>query len=253
MGANAQTTVPTFTAGQVLTAAQMNNSARTGVPVFADTAARDAGFGGAGEKTLAEGQLCYLEDANIVQYYDGSIWATVGPQTVSSGLKFLAGATFTTATSFSLPNSTFSASYRNYRLQISITAATADVTFSMRLRASGTDNSTNNYTWAATGLTDGGSASNVSGTNQSSWGGLGTVDANVEYYAFTMDLLAPQVAERTFLLGQYMGVTTDGLNWQARSGSWVFSGTTAFDSLSFISDVASSITGSYAVYGYPIS
>lgn len=79
MGANAQTSVPTFTAGQVLTAAQMNESARTGVPVFADTSARDAGFGGTGEKTLAEGQLCYLENANVVQYYDGASWATVGP------------------------------------------------------------------------------------------------------------------------------------------------------------------------------
>lgn len=79
MGANAQTTVPTFTAAQVLTADQMNQSARTGVPVFADTTARDAGFGGAGEKTLAEGQLCYLESTDVVQYYTGSAWATVGP------------------------------------------------------------------------------------------------------------------------------------------------------------------------------
>lgn len=79
MGANAQTTVPTFTAAQVLTADQMNQSARTGVPVFADTTARDAAFGGSGEKTLAEGQLCYLEDANVVQYYDGAAWGTVGP------------------------------------------------------------------------------------------------------------------------------------------------------------------------------
>jgi 1,6-anhydro-N-acetylmuramate kinase len=79
MGANAQTTVPTFTASQVLTADQMNQSARTGVPVFADSTARDAAFGGSGEKTLAEGQLCYLENANVVQYYDGAAWATVGP------------------------------------------------------------------------------------------------------------------------------------------------------------------------------
>lgn len=79
MGANAQTTVPTFTAGNVLTAAQMNQSARTGVPVFANTTDRDAAFGGTGEKTLAEGQLCYLEDSNIVQYYDGSSWLTLAP------------------------------------------------------------------------------------------------------------------------------------------------------------------------------
>jgi hypothetical protein len=81
MGANAQTTVPTFTSGQVLTADQQNQSARTGVPVFADTTARDAAFGGAGEKTLAEGQLCYLEDTNKVQYYDGAAWANLGSVT----------------------------------------------------------------------------------------------------------------------------------------------------------------------------
>lgn len=81
MGANAQTTVPTFTAGQVLTADQQNQSARTGVPVFASTVERDAAFGGSGEKTLAEGQLAYLESTNVVQYYDGAAWATVGPTT----------------------------------------------------------------------------------------------------------------------------------------------------------------------------
>lgn len=79
MGANAQTTVPTFTAGQVLTAAQQNDSARTGVPVFASTVTRDAGFGGSGEKTLAEGQLCYVEGTGL-QTYNGSAWVTWGQQ-----------------------------------------------------------------------------------------------------------------------------------------------------------------------------
>jgi hypothetical protein len=93
MGANAQTTVPTFTASQVLTADLMNQSARTGVPVFADTTARDAAFGGSGEKTLAEGQLCYLEDTNKVQYYDGSAWANLG--SVTNVAAFTANGTFT--------------------------------------------------------------------------------------------------------------------------------------------------------------
>ena len=79
MGANAQTTVPTFTTSQVLTAAQMNQSARTGVPVFASTVTRDAGFGGTGEKTLAEGQLCYVESTGL-QSYNGTSWFTWGTQ-----------------------------------------------------------------------------------------------------------------------------------------------------------------------------
>jgi hypothetical protein len=85
MGVNAQTTVPTFVSGQVLTADQQNQSARTGVPVFATTVERDAAFGGTGEKTLAEGQLCYLESTNVVQFYDGAAWATVGPSTPRIG------------------------------------------------------------------------------------------------------------------------------------------------------------------------
>ena len=100
MGANAQTTVPTFTTGQVLTADQMNQSARTGVPVFADTTARDAGFGGAGEKTLAEGQLCYLESTNVVQYYDGSTWATVGPSALTSSTATVATSQTSSSTSY---------------------------------------------------------------------------------------------------------------------------------------------------------
>lgn len=100
MGVNAQTEVPTFTASQVLTAAQMNNSARTGVPVFATTVTRDAAFGGAGEKTLAEGQLCYLESTNVVQYYDGAAWATVGPSALTT-------ATATVATSQSTSSVTY--------------------------------------------------------------------------------------------------------------------------------------------------
>ncbi len=96
MGANAQTTVPTFTAAQVLTADQMNQSARTGVPVFADTTARDAAFGGSGEKTLAEGQLCYLESTDKVQFYNGTSWANLG--LVTNVTAFTTSGTFTPPT-----------------------------------------------------------------------------------------------------------------------------------------------------------
>jgi len=78
--ANEQTTVPLFVAAEILTASDMNLSAGTGVPVFANSTTRDAGFGGAGEKVLAEGQLCYLSDSNIVQYYSGSSWLGLGTQ-----------------------------------------------------------------------------------------------------------------------------------------------------------------------------
>ena len=122
MGANAQTTVPSFLASQVLTADQMNQSARTGVPVFATTVERDAAFGGAGEKVLAEGQLCYLEDANVVQYYDGAAWATVGPS--ASGVVQVKS---TTKTDTFTTNSVTLSDVTGFSVTITPTSATNNV------------------------------------------------------------------------------------------------------------------------------
>jgi len=96
--ANTQTAVPLFVANAVLTAAQQNISAGTGVPVFATTVTRDAAFGGS-NKALAEGQLAYIEASNVVQYYDGAAWATVGPATskIAQVLSTTLTTTFTTA------------------------------------------------------------------------------------------------------------------------------------------------------------
>ena len=100
MGANAVTTVPVYTAGEVLTAADMNIT-NSGIPVFATTVTRDAAFGGAGEKTLAEGQFAYLEDSNTTQYYDGAAW-----QSVAAGVLQVKSTTVTAST-FSTTSATF--------------------------------------------------------------------------------------------------------------------------------------------------
>ena len=77
MGANAVTTVPVYVSGEVLTAADMNIT-NSGIPVFATTVTRDAAFGGAGEKTLAEGQFAYIEATDTTQYYNGTSWLALG-------------------------------------------------------------------------------------------------------------------------------------------------------------------------------
>ena len=66
MGANATTSVPVYASGEVLTAANLNIT-NSGIPVFATTVTRDAAFGGTGEKTLAQGQFCYLESTGKLQ------------------------------------------------------------------------------------------------------------------------------------------------------------------------------------------
>lgn len=248
MGANAQTTVPTFTTGQVLTADEMNQSARTGVPVFANTSARDAGFGGTGEKTLAEGQLCYLEDTNVVQYYDGSVWATVGPQTFTSGLNYVTGATFTTASTVSLPNSTFTSTYRNYRIQLVITAnSTDDTTLALRMRASGSDDATGYY-GSIFGVNNAADTFRVVRSNNATSFALGNIrtTANADS-SYSFDVINPQQAEITQWSGSAQTtLSTDSAG--AAFGGWENS-TTQFDAMSFI-PAAGTITGYYRVYGY---
>ena len=67
-----------FVAGDVLTAAQVNTFLMDqSVMKFADTTARDAAFGGAGEATLSEGMMCYLSSIDKIQYYSGAAWFSI--------------------------------------------------------------------------------------------------------------------------------------------------------------------------------
>lgn len=60
----------TFVAGDVLTAAQVNDNLMDQViPIFADATARDAAI-----TSPIEGQFAYLSDNNWLTWYDGSSW-----------------------------------------------------------------------------------------------------------------------------------------------------------------------------------
>ena len=121
MGANAVTTVPVYVAGEVLTAADMNIT-NSGIPVFATTVTRDAAFGGAGEKTLAEGQFAYIEATNTTQYYDGAAWQSVG---VAPGLVLVKTQTIGTTVATVTVSDAFSATYDAYKIVITGGAASS--------------------------------------------------------------------------------------------------------------------------------
>lgn len=243
--ANTQTTVPIFTAAQVLEAAQLNNSAATGVPVFANTTTRDAGFGGAGEKALAEGQLCYLESTNVVQYYDGAAWATVGPApAASSGLTFIAGGTITDTTSV---NNCFSATYLNYKVMLNNLTSGDGSNLCLRMRTSGTDNTSSVYSYAVSGASgaNGGYNSGLVAQNANLFElTYGNSAANGQTIAF--DMFSPFSAKNT----QYgIGNAVNGQD----AFFWVIAGihksTTSFDGFT-IYPTTSTLTGTYKIYGY---
>jgi hypothetical protein len=248
MGANAQTSVPLFTSGEILTAANQNLSAGTGVPVFASTTTRDAAFGGTGEKVLAEGQLCYVENLTGVaqlQYYDGSAWVSLG----GSGFVVVKAETaFSAASSVTIDN-VFTATYRNYKILVNYTSSTtAGPRLRMRVGGSSTSTATYNEQYVL-GADSTASASRGASATSIAVGGNtnGSFNSSMEITIYN-----PQIATPT---------TVHSLNMNSQGAYTtpvmaVFggnqSGSTSFDGIElFLS--SGTLTGNYTVYGMATS
>jgi sporulation protein YlmC with PRC-barrel domain len=75
-----------FASGEILTAAQVNGYLMDQtVTRFADAETRDGAFGGVGQPVLTEGRICYLDDVNLIQFYDGASWVSSSQFTVGDG------------------------------------------------------------------------------------------------------------------------------------------------------------------------
>ena len=240
MGANAQTAVPVFTAGQVLTAAQMTQ-VNTGIPVFATTTTRDAAFGGTGEKTLAQGQMAFIEATNTTQYYNGSAWVTLG---LTPGLTCVKAETTVTATNSVTADSVFTSSYTNYLLLINYTISGAGQ-LRFKLRASGTSASTNYNFQTVEGV--GSSITTSTAASQTSYL-MGAYGSGAEA-AVSVQLFGPQLAKSTTVFAHNMsanGVLTAPIfdNWYGNHST-----ATAYDGIEIFTS-GTNWTGVYAIYGY---
>lgn len=238
MGANAVTTVPVYTAGEILTAADLNIT-NSGIPVFADTTARDAAFGGTGEKVLAEGQMAYIEATNTTQYYDGAAWQTLGP----AGMVLVQAETAFTAVASYSANNVFTSAYRNYRIFLNPTEGAGSIT--MKLRASSVDTSTNYNGYNVYGTTSVLFANNALGTDE--WY-LCDMTTAIDGSGFgVIDVLNPQANFPTTMSGQFYGASGASEYFYMANGRQ--NSTTQFDGFSIFA-TATVMTGTYAVYGY---
>lgn len=238
MGANAQTSVPAFIAGQVLTA-QQQTEINTGIPVFATTVTRDAAFGGTGEKTLAEGQFAYIEATNTTQYYDGAAWQPLG-----GGLVVVKAETaFTTASSFSATN-VFSASYTNYLIIVNSTSSAATHTLNLQLSVGGVAAATNynfqKFSAASTTLTG------ARSTSQTSY----QIDEDDNRTTLFIELASPALATTTNILTRTHLGASAALSLNLSGGNHTTA--TAYDGF-VMTPSTGTITGVYTVYGYGIA
>ena len=236
MGLNAQTSVPAFTTGQVLTA-QQQTDINTGIPVFATTVTRDAAFGGSGEKVLAEGQFAYIEATNTTQYYDGAVWQSVG---VSPGLVLVKSQVIGTTVGSVTVTDAFSATYDNYK--IVVTGGVASTQNSMRLTFGAT---TTGYYFAGFyydyGANTGGNArgSNAAGIDI----GAGTTNklfANAEVFD-------PFLADQTSFTTSHSSILTTAF-MQFANG--FLDNTTSYTDFTLTATAGTFTGGTIRVYGY---
>jgi len=238
MGVNAQTSVPTFTAGEVLTAANMNISARTGIPVFVDTTARDAAFGGTGEKTLAEGQFAYIEATNATQYYDGAAWQPVG---ASSGLTLISTTTIGTTVSSVTVSSAFSSTYDSYKVLVSGGSSSAFSVLSLKFGSTVTGYyagylATTYSTAAQVGLSDNNAA-------QFTYPG----GCNANGLTMTCDIINPNLAKNTTIFGGYGALDTGS---SSRLYAGFLNDTTQYTAFTIFPASGTLTGGTIKVYGF---
>lgn len=236
----AVTSVTNFSDGNVLTATALN-AVNCGIHVYSNAAARDAAYGGSGERTLVEGEYAYLLDTDQTLVYSGSSWITVG---VNPGLVCVKAETAFSAVTSLTADSVFTSTYTNYRIIIRYQTSSDEL--AMKLRAATVDTSTG-YNFqrlqASSSTVDG-----VQSTSQTS-AYIGHSGSGAFFCMSTVEISGVQLAEPTV----YQAICTR--NNAAYTSPIIVqyfgnqSASTAFDGIKLLV-AAGTMTGTYAIYGY---
>jgi hypothetical protein len=185
-----------------------------------------------------------LEQQGLVKIIPSSV--AVGSGTGSASAS--GTVTFTTVSSVSL-NSIFSSTYRNYKIVIDLTAASASTSQNFKLRSGATDSSSSYY-YGFMGIKDLTGANNMTATNvtggiqwSTSFGGFG------DFLASDLIIYKPFIATRTILTGLGHGLTTVGGDRFSIAGAGFHDQATSYDGITIIPG-SGTISGTVSVYGF---
>ena len=227
----------TFTAGEVLTASDVNTFLmEQSVMYFAGTAARSSAI-----PTPSTGMTSYIGTTGTasipqIETYTGSAWQT------PYGSTLLANVTFAAA-SVAVDN-VFTTTYDNYKIEINCTAFTGtDADLVVYFRAGGADASTGYFSERLV------SADTVIQANRVAYGRFGFISN--AYPTFTnpsINLANPRLARRTTWNSSSVYVTNAGAPYQNFNSGYQDT-VTAFDGLKILLSAGTSFSGNLRIYG----
>jgi hypothetical protein len=230
----------TFTAGEVLTASNVQNYLMDqSVMVFGGSAARSSAIGTA---NFEEGMVSYLTDTDKVEAYNGTNWVSVAP-TTSQGLTLINTTSFSGVSSFSFPNDSFTSTYDNYRMLILTDASASPGTLLWRGRIAGVDTSTGNYDRQSSSVSNTTYAGlRAAGQTSGLLGDIFSAGKN----SISMDIFSPKLTTTTLV--RSLNLNSDFGVRLIDCGSY-YQLNTSFDSISVIISTGT-ITGKASLYGY---
>jgi hypothetical protein len=220
-----------FTAGEVLAAADLNDTFGSKLPYeYGDT-----------EPTTSTDGFLWFDDNDTPptpKFWDGSAFANLAP---AGGLTLIDSETFSAVSAVNV-NGCFSATYRNYRVLIVASSSEAGVVFNMRLRVSGSDTTTN-YQGALIrfNVSTSSTSYDVAVTDRLK---IGVVRSG-NNTAQDLTILEPFLTVPTKMTGTHVDANQSGVTGGSQTGS------TSFDGFSIYAD-SGTISGTLYVYGMKV-
>jgi hypothetical protein len=184
--------------------------------------------------------------ATLGSAIDTSVNTALG--TKKAGMVLLNTTSFSGVSSISLAANTFTANYLNYRITLQLDSTATSSELNVRMRASGTDNTSANYVWGRYGVNsaNGFAGAGSGGSLSTTWN---SVPVSGTYPAFQiLDIFSPFSTDyNTGFNAQGMYMDSVASNWNTSGVSGVLSVNTSYDSMTFYGPT---VTGVYSVYGY---
>ena len=219
-----------FTAGEVLAAADLNDTFAS-KPPFA--------YGTAEPSTTVEGFIWYDENDTppTAKFWDGSSFENIAAPVTAPGLIELNTTIFSAVSTISV-NDVFTATYDNYRIIVMHVGSTGN-NMSMRLRAAGSDNSTAS-SYVRQGIYGASSSASAEASTTTLWL-VGAGNANRA--GLSIDLFSPALATTTAVLCMSGRSDLLGIIGGYHTETTSYDGFTLFPS-------SGTFTGTVSVYGY---
>ena len=220
----------------------------TGLKYVADTqntvidAAGDLVYGTAAD-TL--GRLAIGTAGQVLKVNSGATapeWGTAA----AGALTLISSTTFTSSSAHNV-NDVFSATYDNYLIWVTVTGASDGDFVNMRLRVSGSDNSSTNYYWSNVYNQAATTAVSGEGATAATSFRLGYMENGITNFNTFMNISGPFLTTNTIMSYDHNRYNTNNSTNQKGSGS--LNVTTSYTGFTVLA-ATGNITGKVRVYGY---